>query len=251
MEHGSLLHVSHRLCCFTVNCPARIVGSGRSTTISAEGAPHLSLILWRFRVFIRLISTAIAICSYSSRHRRWSCAFCQCLGIITPRMPATKHDCLWQERLGIHSAATGFPGLWNEKVNVCAENSLEETFQALKSFLINCCFLCPTIRISSIVILKSNVILNSNAISLHWDCPNWFLVFVSFTFAWRSELLKENLHRHLWSGPKMKSTFCFVLWRGSGATLELDCLDHSPIAIYWCCDYSLSGTLSSCKQWGQ
>lgn len=49
----------------------------------------------------------------------------------------------------------------------------------------------------------------------------------------------------------MKSTFCFVLWRGSGGTLEVG-LDYYPVsAIHWFCDFNLFDSLSSSKQWGQ
>lgn len=82
----------------------------------------------------------------------------KCLCIVIIWMPATKYDYLGRKRLGILSAAAGFPELRCEEVNPSADYRLEDTFQTLKSALINCCFLSPTIKISSIVRLKSSAV---------------------------------------------------------------------------------------------
>lgn len=103
------------------------ISFSQSRNIRAGSALHLSLIPWSSEVFIRIISIAVAICSYGNVHiyaRDGVLPFAKCLCIVIARMPATKYDYLLHKCLGIRSEATGFPGLRYEKINPCAYHSL-------------------------------------------------------------------------------------------------------------------------------
>lgn len=161
---------------------------GQSRNIRAEGALHLSLIPRSFRIFIRLISIAVAICSQWNGHRRWSSAFCQCLCTVIIRMPATEYDYLWCKCLGIISAATGFPRLRYKKINPCADPDFPNT----EKLLINCCFLCSSIRISSIVMLKSSAVyLASLGLSYLISIICEFHLYLEF------RIVERNVHMYL------------------------------------------------------
>lgn len=165
--------------------------------------------------------------------------FAKCLCIVIARMPASKYDYFLHKCLGIHYAATGFPGWSQPWLDFPNTEKLFHYFLLPLPHYRNFLYLkLKTIYLASLVL--------SYLISIICEFP----LYLQFRVVERKMFTGICNQVWKWNQP-------FALFFGEAAverlrsgTPESDCLDHYPIpAICWFYNYNLSSSPSSSKQW--